>query len=54
MTGITDGNYRIRLAADPSPLVGIDSGGRVEAPVVTRGKDEIVHLFAFLYDGTMY
>ena len=53
MTGITDGKYRIRLAAEPSPLVGIDTYGPV-APVVTRGEDEIVYLFAFLYDGTMY
>ena len=53
MTGITDGKYRIRLAAEPSPLVGIDPHGPV-SPVVTRGDDEIVYLFALLYGGTMY
>ena len=54
MTGITDGKYRIRLAADPSPLVGIDPDHRTQtAAVVTRGNNKIVYLFAFLYDGMM-
>ena len=54
MTGITDGFYRIRLAAEPSPLIGADLPvGPTGAPVVTKPGDDLVNLFAFLY-GTMY
>ena len=52
MTGITDGYYRIRLAAEPSPLVGIDPPTGIPALVITKPENELVNLFAFLY-GTM-
>lgn len=42
MTGITNGLYRIRLAASPSPLVGVTFGSTPVPPVVTNGASQIV------------